>query len=92
MFRIMRYSSTARLICSKSLMIEFEISKPLIILNIYNYCKISYFGCSPLGFKVLQKAFLVHFLELDENLRVSNVPKAFFNTENKSTLGSSSFW
>lgn len=74
----MRYLSTARLICSKSLRIEYDISKPLIlILNIYNYCENSYFGCSPLRCKVLRKTFLMHFLELDENLRVSNVPKAF---------------
>lgn len=73
----MRYSSTARLSCSKSLRIEFVISKPLLILNIYNYCENSYCGCSPLRCKILQKTFLVHFLELGENLRVSNVPKAF---------------
>lgn len=69
--------STARLICSKSLRIEFEIFKPLLILNIYNYCENSYFGCSSLRCKVLQKTFLMHFLELGKNLRVSNVPKVF---------------
>lgn len=71
------FVNSTSLICGKSLRIEFEISKPLIILNIYNYCENSCCGCSPLRCKVLQKTFLMHFLELGENLRVSNVPKTF---------------